>query len=134
MVAVAAGAAAVSLLAPWVRSGRVDRSTIELLESASALDVLDGRAEIGALAAWYIVPVLAAGAAVSAGWHRKRLTAAFALPMGPLMLFAWWAVASSPLDTRWGAALGGLLGACASVLATLLLIEARHPAEGRFDG
>ena len=130
MPAAAAAASVLCLLAPWVRSGQVDRSTIDLLASASALDLLDGRNEFAALAAWYSLPVLAAGAVIAAGWHRRRLTAGFSLPIGPLMLLALWAVAASPFTTRWGAWLGALLGLLASFLASWLLIEPKSSAEG----
>ena len=123
MPAAAAVAAALCLVAPWVRSGTVDRSTIDLLSSASALDLLDGRDEIVALSAWYLVALLAAGAAISAGWQRSRLTGAFALPIGPMMILGWWAVAMSPFDTQWGAWLGAVVGVAATVLAGLLLLQ-----------
>jgi hypothetical protein len=122
--------AAVSLLAPWARSGRVDRSTIDLLSSAGALDLLTGRAEVMALASWYLVPLLAAGGAIAAGWHRQRLTGGFVLPIGPLMGLAWLAVLRSPLDTRWGAGLGVVAGLIASTLAGLLLMRPQNSAEG----
>jgi hypothetical protein len=122
--------AAVSLLAPWARSGRVDRSTIELLSTAGALDLLAGWAEVVALVSWYLVPLLAAGAAVAAGWQRQRLTAGFVLPIGPLMGLAWLAVLRSPLETRWGAGLGVASGLMASTLAGLLLMRPQNSAEG----
>jgi hypothetical protein len=130
MPATAAVASVLCLVAPWVRTGRVDRSTIDLLSSASALDVLEGRNEVIALSAWYLLPLLAAGAAVSAGWQRRRLTAGFALPIGPLMILAWWAVAMSPFDTRWGSWLGATVGLTATLLAALVLMGPENSAEG----
>lgn len=118
------------LLAPWVRSGQVDRSTVDLLSSASALDLWDGREEILALAAWYLLPLLAAGAAVGAGWGRRAFSAGCVLPIGPLMALAWLAVVLSPFEARWGAAVGTILGLTASLLAGLLLISTELPAEG----
>ncbi len=123
--------AAVSLLAPWARSGRVDRSTIELLSTAGALDLLVGWAEVATLVSWYLVPVLAAAAALAAGWHRKRLTGGFVLPIGPLMGLAWFAVLRSPLESRWGAGLGVAAGLIATTLAGLLLMRPQNSAEGR---
>ena len=128
--ATAAVASVSCLLAPWVRSGRVDRSTIDLLSSASALDVWDGREEMIALSAWYLLPLLAAGATIGAGWHRRRFSAACALPIGPLMALAWLAVVWSPFDARWGAPLGTALGLTASILAGLVLIRRSNSVEG----
>ena len=131
MAAVAAVATALCLLTPWAGSGQVDRSTIELLGSAGALDLLEGRNEVIALAGWFAVPLLAAMAAVGAGWGRRRLTAWSALPMGPVMVMAWWAVASSPLEARWGAVLSALVGLMASSLAGLVLMSRDESAEGQ---
>jgi hypothetical protein len=128
--AAAAAASVLCLLAPWVRSGRVDRSTIDLLSSASALALWDGREEYLALGSWYLLPLLAAGAIVAAGWGRPRFSAACVLPIGPLMALAWLAVVRSPFDARWGALLGTVLGLIATVLAGLLLMRTRKPAEG----
>ena len=122
--------AVLCLLAPWARSGRVDRSTIELLSSASALARWDGNDERLALAAWFLLPVLAAAAAVGAGWGTPRFSAACVLPIGPLMAMAWLAVVRSPFDARWGALAGTVTGLTATVLAALLLIRTREPAEG----
>lgn len=123
--AVGAVASVLSLLAPWVRSGRVDRSTIDLLSSASALDVWSGGEEIVALSAWYLMPVLAAGAVIGVGWQRIRFSAWCAVPIGPLMTAAFAAVVWSPFAVRWGAWLGIALGLTTSFFASLLLIG-RH--------
>lgn len=126
----AAVASVVCLLAPWLRSGRVERSTVGLLSSASALEVWTGREEVLALAAWYSLPLLAAAAVVGAGWQRPTFSAACVLPIGPLMAMAWLAVVWSPFEARWGAAAGTLLGLMASLLGGLLLMSKTNPAEG----
>lgn len=118
------------LLGPWLRSGQVDRSTVELLSSASALELWTGREEWLALGAWYLLPVLAAGAVVGAGWGRRVFSAACAVPIGPLMALAWLAVVWSPFDVRWGALAGTASGLGASALAGLLLIQGSTAAEG----
>lgn len=123
--AVAAVGAAVFLLAPWAGSGRVDRSTLDLLTTASALDVWEGPGEILAVGTWYLVPVLGAAALVAAGWHRPGFSAACALPIGPLMALAWLAVVRSPFEARWGAVAGTVSGLAASASAGLLLLERR---------
>ncbi|MEZ5245916.1 MAG: hypothetical protein R2707_12530 [Acidimicrobiales bacterium] len=128
--ALAGVASVLCLLAPWARSGRVDRSTIDLLSSASALALWDGGEEYLALASWYLLPLLAAGAIVAAAWGRSRFSARCVVPIGPLMALAWLAVVRSPFDARWGALLGTVLGLIATVLAGLLLMRTRKPAEG----
>ncbi len=115
--------AVLCLLAPWVRSGTIDRSTVALLSSASALEIWDGRTEAIALGAWFLLPVLAASAVIAAGWERPRFSAWSVLPIGPLMVIAWLAVARSPFDARWGAWLGTASGLTATTLAGFLLIR-----------
>lgn len=129
--AAAAGTvSALTLLGPWVRSGRTDRSTLDLLRSAGALDVLDGADRVAALLAWYLVPVLAAVAVVAAAWQRPRLTAAVVVPMGPMMVMAFRAVSAAPFDVRWGAVAGIVAGLTATGLGVLLLVTAPSTAEG----
>ncbi|MEQ8842435.1 MAG: hypothetical protein RIB98_15740 [Acidimicrobiales bacterium] len=113
--------AVLCLLAPWVRSGSVDRSTIDLLSSASALELWDGRDEAIALGAWFLLPVLAAAAALAAAWGHRRFSAWCVVPIGPLMAMAWLAVVWSPFDARWGAWLGTMTGTAATTLAGSLL-------------
>lgn len=121
--AVAGAISALTLLAPWVRSGRVDKSTVDLLRSAAALEVLGDTGRIAAVAAWYLIPVLAAVAVVAAAWQRPRLTAAAVVPMGPMMVVAFRAVSAAPFDVRWGALSGVVAGLTASGLGALLLID-----------
>ena len=123
-------ASVLCLLAPWVRSGQVDRSTVELLSSASALDLWDGREEYLALGSWFLLPLLAAGGALGAGWQRPVFSAGCVLPIGPLMALAWLAVVWSPFEARWGAFSGTGLGLTATVLAGLLLIQRKLTVEG----
>ena len=111
------------LLAPWARTGTVDRSTVGLLSSASALDVWGGRDEAMALAAWYLLPMLAAVAVLAAAWGHPRFSAWSVVPIGPLMVMAWLAVVWSPFDARWGAWLGTASGLTATTLAGFLLIR-----------
>jgi hypothetical protein len=130
-VPVGAGLATlVALMCPWARSGRVDRSTIELLGSASALDLLDDGQKIAAVGGWFLVVVLVAASLAAVGWEQPSLGAVFALPVGPLMIAAWFAVASSPLMVRWGAPMGTVSGLTASTTAALVLLERGNGREG----
>ena len=101
----------------------VDRSSIELLGSASALDLFGDAARTAVVVGWFLVVVLVAGALVAAAWGRPSLVALVALPIGPAMALAWWAVAASPLIVRWGAPMGTLSGLTASVAGALVLME-----------
>lgn len=121
-IAVGAGLVTVAaLLCPWARSGTVDRSSIELLGSASALDVLGDGERAAVVVGWFLVVVLVAGALVAAAWGRPSLGAVLALPIGPAMAIAWWAVAASPLMVRWGAPMGTISGLTASAAGALVL-------------
>lgn len=119
----------VALLCPWARSGTVDRSSIELLGSASALDVLTDGQRIVAAGAWFTVVALGAGALVAAAWGRRTIVAVMALPVGPAMVAAWLAVQSSPLMVRWGAPMGTVTGVTASIAAILVLLDADQAAD-----
>ena len=129
--AAASVAAALALVGPWARSGTVDRSSIELLASAGALDVLSNRDHVIAVGSWYLVVLLAAGALLGAAWDRRRLTAVLVIPIGPAMAVAWWIVAAAPLTVRWGAPVGTMLGLTATGAGVLLLMESTVQAEGR---
>ncbi len=125
-VAVGAGLVTVgALLCPWARSGTVDRSTIELLGSASALDLFGDAERTAVIVGWFVVVVLVAGALVAAAWGQPALGAVLALPIGPAMAVAWWAVAASPLMVRWGAPMGTVSGLTASAAGALVLMERR---------
>lgn len=123
--ALVAVAAAVSLLAPWARSGRADRSSIELLATAGALDVLSTPQRVLAITGWYLVVAGAAASLIAAAWDRRSAAAALALPAGPALLIAWVIVGRSPLGVRWGAPLGAALGVTATMAGVLVLMGPR---------
>ena len=88
-VAVGAGLITVgALFCPWARSGTVDRSSIELLGSASALDLFGDVERAAVVVGWFLVVVLVAGMLVAAAWGRPSLGALLALPIGPAMALA----------------------------------------------
>ena len=128
-IAVGAGLITVgALLAPWARSGRVDRSSIELLASASALDLLSGTERVVLVGSWFLVTATVAGALVAVAWGRRRLAASLVVPLGPVMVLAAVAVASSPFSLRWGAPMGSVSGLTATVAGALVLMD-RHGGE-----
>lgn len=112
---------AAALLGPWLRSGTVDRSSVDLIGSATALDVLSGTTRVVVVGAWLTVVVLVAVALVTAAWDRPRVALAVLLPVGPLLVAAWILLAGSPLEVRWGAVMAGISGAVTSILAAGML-------------
>lgn len=124
-------AGAASLVGPWARSGRVDRSSVELLATAGALDVLSGAERLAAVVAWYLVVVAAAFALVAAAWGRTTLAMWPAVLVGPALVGAWLIVARSPLTVRWAAPLGALMGLTASATGILVLMRRTGRAEGK---
>ncbi len=123
-VGVGAGlAAAVGLLAPWARSGSVDRSSVDLLRSAGILDVISGWQRPATILAWYLVVLLAAAALVAAAWGRTRLSALVLFPVGPALLVALVIVVRSPLPVRWGAVMSTGFGLTATTAAGLILMR-----------
>ncbi len=121
IVAVPATLAVLCLLLPWMRSGQIDYSTVDLLSSASALDLIGGTREVLILTAWFGLVLLAAGVLVAAAWGRRRVAALLGLPVGPSMVSAWLVVASTPFPVRWGAHLAVVFGLTATVVASVLL-------------
>jgi hypothetical protein len=111
-----------SLFAPWLRSGQRQRSSIELLDSASALRVLEGSREWLAVSAWVAIPVLTGFALVALAWGRERMSARLLLPVGPLLGLAFLTVTTSPFSVLWGAFLGVSAGLATTSLASLILI------------
>jgi len=78
--------AALSLLLPWLHLSGRDRSTIDIIGSAAALEVLDGTTKWLVVALWMSVPV-----AVAAGlllWAAKRHRASRRLIVLASMLIA----------------------------------------------
>jgi hypothetical protein len=131
LMPVAAALAATSLLLPWSRSGTNDRSTIELLRTASVLDVVSASTRWLLVGAWYLIVVLAALSILAVGWGHVRLAAALAAPLGPAMLVAAAIVQRSPLPLRWGVAVGCATGLTASARSAVILIRNEFRAGDR---
>ncbi len=121
---VAALVAALSLLAPWARSGQVDRSMFELISSARALDLLSGFEVVLVGAAVVGVTVSASAGLLAASWDRPRMAALSLVASGPILIVASVVVSRTPLRLAWGAIGGSTAGAIASICAMMLLFEA----------
>jgi len=123
---VASTLAAAALLSPWVALGSRRFSSLDLISSASALELVEGRRKLMVLAAWMIVPVFTAASYVLAALGRWRLWACALLPIGPTYALGLVATASrSPLRTQWGLHLGTAAGATATLVGVVLLVGAR---------
>ncbi len=128
---VAGLAAALSLVAPWARSGTRDQSSVDLLRSAGVLDVITGWQRSATVATWYGVVVLVAISLVALAWGRSTLSAAVLVPVGPAVFFAAVIVSRSPLPLRWGAVAGSLCGLTATASAILILMRVQTLAQGQ---
>lgn len=123
----AAGAAtALSLVLPWVRVGGRSRSSIDLIGSAGALDVIEGGVRVAVVATWFLVPALVSVAMLAAAADRPRAAALSLLPLGPGLLAV---VAAAALSARsvlvWGAYLTAVAAVVTTVLAVVVLRRLR---------
>ncbi len=129
-LATASGAAtAVSLVLPWLRIGSRNRSSIDLIGSAGALDVIDGSVRVAVVATWFLVPLLAAAAMLAGAAGRHRLASGLLVPLAPTLagvVILGWAVAGDGL--AWGAYLTAALALTTGGLATFLLWSNRRPS------
>ena len=121
MVTAAAVAAVFGLLLPWAASGTRSRSSIELLSSANALDVLSALERWALLGVWFGVVVAVAVGLVAVAWHRIDLGALAFAAVGPALVVAVVIVCRSPLSPEWGAYTSSGLGLVASIGSGMLL-------------
>ena len=113
-------AAACGLLLPWVTTGGRSRSTVELMSSASALDLLDGWTRILVVGGWMLVVVGAALGLLGVAWERPGVARIGLLAVGPALVGAALLIAWSPLSIAWGAWVASGMGATASIGSGLL--------------
>ena len=114
--------AAFSLLLPWARSGDRTRSTVELMASATALDLVTGWQRVAMFVGWLVVVIAAAAGLALVAWDRPRLGAMATAWVGPALALAVAAVVASPLGLAWGGWLGSGLGATASIGSGLVVL------------
>jgi hypothetical protein len=128
VVAIVAGfAAAVTLVLPWIRIGSRARSSIDLIGSLGALDVIEGATKFAVVLAWLLTPVLVAAAMLVGASGRYRLSAALLAPLGLLLggiVLLVFFVAGDTL--AWGAYLTAVCAIAASVFALLVLVRLRR--------
>lgn len=107
--------AALGLLLPWARTGDRSRSSIDLLASATALDVVSGWQRLAMFIGWFGVVVAAAAALLLVAWDRPRLAAGATVFVGVALVLAFVALAASPFGLAWGAWFSSGLGLVASI-------------------
>jgi hypothetical protein len=126
--------AAASLALPWVAIGSSPgRSSIDLIGSANALDVVSGPTLALILGTWLAIPVAAAAALLLGASGRWTGAAVVVLVVSVLIELAALAIATSDVV---GLAWGGLLGLVAAILATgaaILAIVGRRGPSGALD-
>ena len=119
VLAGAVGVVGASFL-PWVRSGSAHRSSYEVVEAADRLGVVSGAGALP-VRAWFLLPLVVAGACLAASLGRPRLAVALGGLAGAAAALLAYLVGRSPLTTEvgWTATLAAgvvvLVGAALSV-------------------
>lgn len=112
----------VSLVLPWFDLLGKERSSIDLVSSASALDVIDGGVKVLVLLGWFLAPLLVSVAMFLAASGRHRFAAALLVPIGVVMVAVFVAgVAVDDIGIAWGAIFGVVFAALATVFAIMVL-------------
>lgn len=120
---VAAFLAVVSLVLPWfVIVGRA-RSSIDLISSASALDVIEGGVKTLVIAGWLISPLLVSISMLVAASGRHRLAAGLILPitLGIVAAFVV-GIFVDAIGLAWGALFGTGFAIIAAIFAMMVLV------------
>lgn len=113
----------VCLVLPWVRVGTRDRSSIDLIGSAGALDIIEGATKAVVILLWFLLPLLVAAAMLALAAGRTQLLAWLLLPLGPILgaiVVLLLAVAGDVVV--WGAWLSAAFAVGASASAIMVLI------------
>ncbi len=119
--------AAASLALPWLSIGSAaGRSSIDLIGSLNALDVLGGPALAIVLGSWLAVPVAAAGALLLGAWGRSTGAAVLVLAISMLIGLAAATVAVvDEVALAWGGVVGGVAAVVAGACAAAALVAGR---------
>lgn len=117
----------ICLLLPWVRVGSRDRSSIDLIGSAGALDIVEGATKAVVVLLWFLLPMLVAAAMLSLAAGRLRLVGWLLLPLGLVLgaiVLLLLVVAGDVVV--WGAWLSAAFAVGASASAIMVLIGQRE--------
>lgn len=117
----------VSLVLPWFDILGRDRSSIDILRSASVLDVIEGAVLVVVIAGWLLAPILVSAAMLFAAAGRHRISALLLLPVGLVTVLVVGAGAVIyEVGLAWGAFVGALSAIVASILAIMVLVGVRQ--------
>ena len=113
---------AVALVLPWVRTGSRSRSSIEMIASAGALDVIEGTTKAIVVLLWFCIPLLVAAALIAFAAGRLRLLAGLILPLGPILGAIVGLLRAVGGDiVEWGAWLSAVFAVGGSISAIMVL-------------
>lgn len=119
--------ATLSLAMPWFTIAGRSRSSVDLLSSASALDVIDGWVKIAVIGGWLLAPVIVAAAMLVAASGRHTSGAALLSPVAVVTLaVVVIGAVNDRLELAWGAMIGGMFAALSSACAIMVVLTRRH--------
>lgn len=122
----AAFLSAFTLILPWFEIAGRARSSIDLISSAGALELIDGAIRVLVVGLWLIVPILGAGALLLLASGRQRAAAVAALLVGGAVLAVLGVgLLVDGVALVWGAFLAGASAICAAVCAIMVLTPSR---------
>lgn len=124
---VAVFVAAVSLVLPWLAIGTAPgRSSIDLIGSANALDVVGGSTLALIVGTWVAIPVAAAMALLLGAIGRPTAAAVVVLLVSVCIgLVAVAIAATDAVALAWGGVLGGVAAALAALAAVVVILGSR---------
>ncbi len=118
--------AVTSLVLPWFDLLGRERSSIDILRSASALDVLEGSVKVVVIGGWLLAPISVSAAMLLAASGRHRISAMLLLPVGAItILIVGASFFVDEVELAWGAFIGLLSALTASILAIMVLTRPR---------
>lgn len=121
--------ATLSLALPWFTISGRSRSSVDLLSSASALDVIDGWVKVAVIGGWLLAPIIVSAAMLVAASGRHRRAAMMLVPVALVTLAVVVIGATNDrIQLAWGAGFGGVFAALASACAIMVLVTRRNPA------
>ena len=116
----------ISLVLPWFDILGRERSSIDILRSASVLDVIEGGLKVVVISGWLLAPVVVSAAMLLAASGRHRTAALLLLPVGLITVLVVGAgFIVDEVGLAWGAFVGLLSALPASILAMMVLASPR---------
>lgn len=117
---------ACTLVLPWFRVAGRARSSIDLISSAGALDVIEGGTRLAVVGLWLVLPVLSAIALFMFALKQPNVAAILSFVVGAAVLLVIGLVLFiDEVGLAWGAWLAAASGATAAVCAIMVLTSAR---------